>query len=626
MQSLFTAVLVILILLVLLVVFAPAWLEKRALLNRARRTQYAAEHEALERDSRRLKRTLAPYHRTQSALYRSQTAAAGARIADLDGYLTPLAESLAQLRCPEPFNYALPAQHFVLFPGDVGAILADSRRLRRLRNELQVATGALVAAETAVTGVAALPERLAADRAALASRLDTVEARLRRERIEGIIALVDFDEDLAHSRAMLTEQAAVAADAPLRQLDAGASLLEEAAGRVTALEAAVGEMVQARQQLDEQLRRTTVALDDAQAGTKAGPAADDAPDQVKPLLRQAAALLNESAADSRRRRDFAAAARDIDTAGRLIATGRDLAVADRRTRRLVERDDGVSLHAEIDGLRAEIDAALAGLGGAPVDAVVVNRAAELRGKAETLIRRQNEVIAALEREAAAVRDRVARAWNESGRLLALDDEDPLARRYERLMAGYETARRSPPALEQFRQDAAAFERSLGPWVARLAGTRERITRTRQALPEMIDEALATAAPWACLGEHVAFIQQRAADFETARGHFNQANRRRDAERLMDELEAIEREAAERLAVLKDQAGRLRFLEKDVDQIMSMASGNGSGLTPEDPDWPRRERALNLIAHHTAQAHAATRYEDASLSLARAADLANKLVL
>jgi hypothetical protein len=50
------------------------------------------------------------------------------------------------------------------------------------------------------------------------------------------------------------------------------------------------------------------------------------------------------------------------------------------------------------------------------------------------------------------------------------------------------------------------------------------------------------------------------------------------------------------------------------------------LPPDHPDRRKRERALTLIAHHTAQAHNAARYEDASLALLRAADVANKLAL
>jgi hypothetical protein len=405
--------------------------------------------------------------------------------------------------------------------------------------------------------------------------------------------------------------------------------LEAAAPAIDHLEQGVAELTRTRAALDERLARAAASLDDAQAGSKAGPAAADAPPAVGPLLRRAALLLNEVAPDHRRRRDFAAANHEAAAAERLIAAGRDLAAADRLARRLVQRDDGVSLVEPIAAYRRDVDGALQAATGTRaverLDDVQAGRAAELRRQGEILLGRQNEVIAGLEREAGAVRERLAGAWQESRALLALDDDDPLARRYERLMARYEEARRSPPALEQFRQEATAFERTLAPWVARLAASHERISRNRAALPELIDVALATAGPWPCLGEHVTFIQQRAADFETARAHFAQATRRRDAERLMDELEAVEREVAARLAVLQDQAARLRFLEADVDQIVAMAGTEAAALTPDHPDWAKQERMRQLIAHHKTTAHTAKRYEDASLALSRAADQANKLV-
>lgn len=627
MYSFLTFAALLLIILIILIIFVPAWLERRAQVNRAQRDEYAAATTALEADSRSLQRTLARYRRAESELYREQVNTTQDGLNDFDNQLAALKEMLFRLRCPEMYDYLLPAKHFILFPHDIRAIVTDSRLLARIRNQIQVSTGALVAAETAAGQLNAMPEHLAALRQSLADRLARVDERVRQERAAGIIALVDYDDDLNRLRGLLNDQAAIAPDSPLRELDSGAIILERATGDVTALEENVEAMRRERTMLDERLRRAAAELDDAQAGTKAGPDAADAPPQVRPLMRRAAHLLNESAPDHRRRRDFTAAGQDVDQAGRLIATGRDLAVADRLARHLATRDDGQSLNAPITALRQELDAVLATLPpDSSVDQAQVERAAAIRRRAEVLVQRQNEIIAALEREAEAIRGRMAESWTDSRRFIVLDAEDPLARRYDRLMAAYEPARRSPASLEQFRQDAAALERTLTPWLSRLVANRERTDRLRTTLPETVDTALSTATSWHCLDDHVSFIQQRAADFETARGHFRQVTRRRDAERLMDEIEAIEREVAERLAVLQDQAGRLRFLEADVDQIVAMASQDGSGLAPESPEWARRERAFQLIAHHTTQAHAAARYEDASLALARAADLANKLAI
>jgi hypothetical protein len=629
-KSLLVLAALLLIFLLVLVVFIPAWLERRATTNRARRTACIAETGALDRSSQGLHRTLARYHRAQSQVYRDQAGIAVDRLADLDSHLATLNDMIGRLKCPEMFDYLLPVKHFILFPQDFRSILFDTRQLGRIRNQFQVATGSLAAAETAVAQLVAMPDRLAKERHTLTGRLDQIETIIRQERAAGIIALVDLDEDQSRVRALLGDQAAINPDAPLRELDSGALMLETATAGIAALEKNLDDMRRERTLLDERLRRVAAELDDAQAGTKAGPDAADAPPQVRPLLRRAAALLNESAADHRRRRDFAAAGRDADQAERLIAVGRDLAVADRRARHLIARDDGQSLTGPIAALRQDLDAALETVAALPgergVDQGLVDRATALRRRAEVLIQRQNEIIAALEREAESIRGRVEQGWNESRRLIVLDADDPLARRYDRLLANDEAARRSPVALLQYREDATAFERTMNPWLARLAATEERIGRLRATLPETIDKALQVAASWRCLEEHILFIQQRAADFETARGHFHQVTRRRDAERLMDEIEAIERDVAEQLAVLQDQSARLRFLEADVDQIVTMASHDGSGLTAESPEWARRERTFQLIAHHTTQAHAATRYEDASLALSRAADLANKLAL
>ena len=86
------------------------------------------------------------------------------------------------------------------------------------------------------------------------------------------------------------------------------------------------------------------------------------------------------------------------------------------------------------------------------------------------------------------------------------------------------------------------------------------------------------------------------------------------------------DVAERHALLNEQAARLHYLESDVLQIMTLAAADADELPPDDPARPKRERALSLITHHTAQAHSAARYEDASLALSRAADLANRLAV
>ena len=626
-QPVLTALLVVLIIFLLLIVFVPAWLERQARANRAAREQAAADLQTQERAARRLELALSPYARGRSAHCVALVNATRERLASLRALIGDATATLGRLRLPVVYDYLLPAQHFALVPRDMAAIWSDTRATRRLRGQMADVAQAVAAAEAALGELSALPRTLAEERRALAGQLDGIEATLRAERAAGIEALSDLESQLNGLRALLARQQACG-DGPPATLDEGATALEQAAAGVAPLAAQASEVAAARARLDERLRAVAAELDDVQAGAKAVPAA--APAAVRAPLRRAAALLNERAAEHRRRRDFAAAEADAAGALRLVALTRDATAAAAHSRLLADRDDGVSLSAPIADLRRELTDLLDGLegrlGSAAREAALVARAADIRRRGEALVTRQDEVIAGLEHDAAAVRDRLGHGWEAARRLLPLADDDPLARRAAVLLAAAAEARRSPTALESYRRDAAEFEAELAPWVTRVQEGQRRVVELRAQLPEQIDAALELAQPWACLAEHVAFIQQRAADFERTQARLAAARRRREAEPLLAELEAIEREVAERQAVLAHQADRLRFLETDVNQILGMAAGETAELAPEDPVLVRRQRALSLIAHHTTQAHAATRYEDASLALSRAADLANRLAL
>jgi hypothetical protein len=628
-QELLSVILVILIILVVAIVFVPAYLERLSRRNRGRRTEYGAELKTLRRERRRLERMLTPYTNSRSAAYREAAAAAGERLRSMTGRLDEVEELLDGLRCPGVSPYLLPVQHFLLAPGEAAQILADARNLGRARAALAAATASAAETDAALEALAALPERLAAERTALARRLTEVEAAVDRERQEGIEALDDLTRHTGRMRGLLAGgERAAAPDANLTSRDDAAVALESAAAGLAELEARVAATAGERAALDQHLGRAVAELDNAQATTKSGPGAADAPAQVRPLLRRAASLLNESAPAHRRRREFAAARGDVDAAVRLISLGRDLAAAERGARLLEERDDG-GLGEAIAGLRRELGELAEALGReseGPAGAAMAGRAAGARARADALVRQQDEAIAELEREALAARGQLERAWEAGRHLLLLADDDPLARRYARLLDEFGAARRRPAALEAFRRDAAAFEGVLAPWVTRVQAARQLIDRLRTRLPELIDAARTAAAPWNCLAEHVTYIQQRAADFKTAQGRFAKVRYRREAEVLMDELAAIEGDVEERYSLLSDAANRLHFLAEDVRQIVDLASADLEDGAADTPDRQRRERGLRLIAHHMTQAHAATRYEDASLALLRAADAANKLAL
>ena len=83
---------------------------------------------------------------------------------------------------------------------------------------------------------------------------------------------------------------------------------------------------------------------------------------------------------------------------------------------------------------------------------------------------------------------------------------------------------------------------------------------------------------------------------------------------------------ERFAQVNDRAERLRFLEADVGQILDLSAEDVEHFPADHPERIRWDKAMKVIDHHIRSAHAAKSYEDASVALLRAADVANKLAL
>lgn len=632
MDSLIVAVLTILIVILILVIFVPAYLEKLSRQNRLRRDELHAQLLSIERDSRRYERLLSPYLRTRSAAYLDLASQAADGLKALMESMVNQSVSLDELRCPEVFDYLLPVQHFILRPDHIGAIVTDTRRLRSLTTGMSRLIDSSTSVQAALDSLVALPEKLAAVRIDLERRLKALEATINREREEGIEALDDFLRDGASIRRFLEEaEGSARPGAILAELDGGAVALQSAESALAEAESRAGELQRERMALDRRLRRVATELDGLQVSNKSGPAATDLP-QIRPLLRRAAALLNESAQEHRRRREFNAAGADVSTAAQLVNFGRDVNTTVLQVRVLIERDDGGDFSEAIADLRRDLDGLLGQLRderadhAALGDAALASRAAQLRTRADTLIRRQDDRVALLTREAAAAREKLTATWENGQSLLRLSEDDALSRRYSRLLNQFEEAQGKPAALEQYRQDVKLFEGVWHQWVGHVQETGTRITRLRSNLLGLIDEALTTAEPWNCLAEDVTYIQQRAANFETAQAKFAAVHFRREAESIMDQLQAIDTDIEARFLQLKDRAKRLQFLESDVDQIVDLVTNDVVVLQPDDPQRAKWDRTLRIIDHHIRSAHAALLYEDASVALLRAADAANKQAL
>lgn len=629
MESLAIAVLLILIILLVLVVFIPAYLERLSRANRLERDRLANETTALERNMLRLERLLVPYTRARSDAYRSIAVRSAAQLETIKEDIVALDGLLSSLRIPTVFGYLLPAQHFVMAPEHIGAIVADARLLGQMKRWLKAAHSRVDQLQAQVDSLASVPERLDDERREMSRRLAVIDGTINKEREGGIEALDDFVRDATTCQRLLDEGSrAFSSHATLNDVDAAALALESAATVLAEAEARAATLERDRATLDRRLQRAMGELDQAQAATKSDPAADLP--QVRPLLRRAAKLLNESALDHRRRREFNAAGADVSTAAQLISVAQDVLTADVQVRTLIERDDGVSLSEAIHGLQRELMDLLERLGRDETESHshsgAAGRAAQLRTKTETLLRRQDDAIAALLKEATTIKERTERSWEMGRQLLRLANDDPLARQYAAIMKQFDEAQRRPAALVQFRQNALAFENEWEAWTARVQTTRTRMEQLRASLPPLIDQALALAAPWKCLTEDVTFIQQRAANFETIQTRLNEVRYRRDAELLMSDIQLIESDIESRFAQLGERSERLAYLDLDVTEIIDLALGNADELSIEPPDRGKWDRALRLIDHHRRSAHAAIHYEDASVALLRAADAANKLAL
>lgn len=639
-QTALSVLLIIVIVLLVLAVFVPAGLEKLSRANRARFEASTRELAERRSDVSRFADALRPYDDVHSVTFREVARSAGDEVASLARQLGVIEAALANLRTPTVFDYLFPIQHFIILPGDIPAILSDALQLRHNRSALAAAatTGERVVA--AIATFDALPARLMTTHEALARRLTALENTIQREREEGIIALDDLTRGANKAQNQLhiyrgETDRNVTKGGPAVAYDSGATALETAAAALDDAEERAAWLVEHRTALDKQMRRISDELnalltrEPTPSGGGNRPGADDR-DKIYPLLRNAAVLINNSAADHRQRREFTAATADVTAAARLIAVARDLFETAQAHKILANRDEGGALNMAIITLRDDLAEQYYRLQqGVPLGENIddlAGQASALRERGEALLERQNAAIVALEEEVRAMQVRLEASWAAAQEQLSLAQDDPYARKRRELLEEFKRTQRRPAELEQFRRNVAGFEAELRAWAARTGRARARISRMQGETPILIDSVLLSAAPWKCFNQDVAFIQQRAANFKTVRLQFNAATHSSDAETLMKELEEIERDIHDRKAQIEEQIGRLRFLENDVERVVELSRGDVAAYPAEHPDRMRWDKTLRIIEHHVKTAHEAPRYDDASVALTRASNIASQVRL
>ena len=261
MESLVIAVLLILIILLVLVVFLPAYLERLSRANRSERDGLAADTTTLERDMLRLERLLAPYTRAHSEAYRSIAVQGTEQLATIKEDIVVLDGLLSSLRIPTVFDYLLPAQHFVMAPEHIGAIVTDARLLRQMKARLDLAQGRIDQLQALVDSLASIPERLGNEQREMTRRLATIDATIDKEREGGIGALDDFARDATTARRLLNEcNRAFSASATLHDVDAGALALESASSVLAEAEARAADLQHERATLDRRLHLSLIHI------------------------------------------------------------------------------------------------------------------------------------------------------------------------------------------------------------------------------------------------------------------------------------------------------------------------------------------------------------------------------
>lgn len=633
MESLLAILVITVAILIVVVLLIPDRLEQRAWRNQQQRTRIAADLDMVAAAIADLRQSIAPYEALTSAAYRSQVAPICAQLDRLQSEQQAMARQIAALRLPHIPRLPLPIQHFLRTPGDASAVFNDATRLNQMDRAVRSADASVKTARSASDDLNALPATLRTDGQALLRRLEAIVAALRVEQRSGIEALDELSHALAGQQALVEElEARFHSGTPLPQLDAAAHQLEAATAATADLGARVDELNRARLQLDRRIQETAAELDDVQVSAKGGAAPTPAARPTRAMLLQAAVMLNEIAPEARRVHDFTRADEAVTAAHQLIGFSRNLSESERQLIYLEAHDAGLGFGPDIAVARRELAGlmlrlspaaaspeAMHALAISPDLAELSRRSADLHHELSNLVQRQREAVVQLERDAVADRDRLVAAWEDGQRLLTLTNEDPLVGRYQRILAQFTAARGDPAALQAARQDAAAFLASQREWSERLATQQRWLAEYGAELPRLVDRAITEAKGWTCLQQAVGAIQQHVADFAQLQSRFRKAHTTAEALAVMDQFERLESDIRREYDLLADQATRLRWLEDDLAKTLALVAVN-----VDEAAAPRRDRTQQMIDHRVAQAHAATRCEDANQAMLWAAELAQNL--
>ena len=603
------------------------WLARR---NAQQRRQLIQAVRRLENDLTSLLRQLEPFRNLQAPQYRHTYEMITGLLANVQKSRHDLVTTNV-LRFPHIPTVVWPVRHFASHPQDAAGIVATFRRLRRLQRSLAAGNRTLAEAQAHLEELQQMPEQLRQESEALLARLESVQAILQEEQRQGVVALGKWRAEQGRwqqSAQALRRRLGAAADISLEQADQLGQELDHVAAALTELEGGVQALQRDRLAFDARRGTVTAAL----------AALGDLPPPLKPVADVVHTVLAETA-DLRRDLAFDQAEPLLKTGQQWIELGRTFQSTEALVGQLLRlRDDSLD-PAAINQVSSQLQRAYQSLASlnvlagrrpyTPLPAHIVSTVTSLVATLAQIQKQAASVQEQYKREAREqeqiVKGRaheLVRAWNTLRRIIKLNNNEPLAKRYHSLLEQRPAANGRPAQLRAWALRAAELQHdileSAGYLQYRLNLIAEWMNQLSGFLREL-DTNEATA--WHCLQQQVAEIKQTGLALQQlwkeARGtgwldetHERLDNVKLHYQKLQQDYEAMDRY----LYQLNQMDGRI---EETIGVVQQ---------TADNIDPMTLSRMMELVTSNQQRAFEASTCQEAIELLQRAETFANQLAM
>ena len=602
------------------------WLAGR---NARQRRQLIQSVRHLENDLTHLLRQVEPFHNLQAPQYRHTYEMITGLLANVQKSRRDLV-TMSALRFPHIPTAVWTVRYFASQPQDAASIVATFRHLRRLRRSLDAAKRVLAEAQERLKELQRMPERFRQESEALLGRLEAVQTILQEEQRQGVVALEKWRTE--HGRWQQSAQALqrrlAAADISLEEADRLGQELAAVATALTQLEGSVQALHRDRLAFDARREAVTTSL--AELG--------DMPRPLKPVAEVVHTLLAETA-DLRRDLAFDEAEPLLKTCQQWIELGRTFYFTQTQVDELLRlRDDSLD-PAAIDEVSSHLQRAYQSLASvnvlagrqpyaplpAPVSGTIASltaalvqiqaQAASVQDQFKRETKEQEQIVKGRAHE-------LVRAWNTLRRIIKLDNNEPLAKRYQSLMAQRAAANGRPAQLRAWALRAAELQHDILESASYLQHRLNVIAEWMNQLSAFLREVDANEAmAWSCLQQQVAEIKEAGQALQhrwknaRATGWLDETHQRLDDvklhyQKLQQDYEAMDRY----LYQLNQMDGR-------IEETMGMVQQTADNIDPMT-----LSRMMGLVISNQQRAFEAATCQEALELLQRAETFANQLAM